>query len=68
MESVMPAMVQIKNTLPQAVTISVLDDMGVPQDLKIPEFGTSEPIAQSRLTDHTTSLANRGHIRIRQSK
>jgi hypothetical protein len=57
--------VKIKNTLPQSIRLAVTDASGKPQELVLGPYETSEKLDQNALTQHTNTLAQRGHIRIR---
>jgi hypothetical protein len=55
----------ISNKLPQLVTVTVKGEGGEMADLKLGPNASSEPIDESRLTDHARLLIGKGHLRLR---
>ncbi len=59
------ANVNIRNKLPQSVQIVVADISGTLQIVDLGPFATHGPVDESRVGEHTKSLAKQGRLRIR---
>ncbi len=55
----------ISNKLPQLVTVALKGDDGKLDELRLGPNASSQPIAETRLTDHARLLISKGYLRLR---
>lgn len=60
-----PRYVQVENKLRQALSLSVINDDGQAEELKLAPLAISAPLREDRLTDQIRRLADDGKVRIR---
>jgi hypothetical protein len=58
-------MKQIHNKRRQRLAISILDANGKPQERVLKPHEKTEPIPENKIGAYTHSLAQKGHVRIR---
>jgi hypothetical protein len=59
------AQIILVNKLAQTLSVSIRDESGVVQEVRIPGAGKSEPVEESALTAHTRNMISAGHLKIR---
>jgi hypothetical protein len=57
--------VRIANKLAQSVRVSVTGGDGKAVDIQLQPNGVSDPVNESKLTQHTRSMVAAGHLRLR---
>jgi len=60
-------LVTVQNKLTQLLTPSYIGEDGQIKELRLGPNESSAPIPERKLTQYTTSLAARGHLRIQQA-
>ena len=60
-----PRYVRVENKLRQVLSLSVINDDGRAEELKLAPLATSEPLREDRLTDQVRRLSDSGRVRIR---
>lgn len=64
-KKVKPQYVRIENKMKQPLVLSIVNDDGVAEELKVPALATSPAVRKDRLTPAILRLADRGQVRIR---
>jgi hypothetical protein len=59
------ANVVVQNKLPQVINISIVDGQGSTEEVRLAPFAKSSVVDDSKLTDYTRSLAQKGHVVVR---
>lgn len=62
---VKPRYVRVENKLRQVLSLSVINDDGQAEELKLAPLATSDPLREDRLTAQVRRLADSGQVRIR---
>lgn len=57
-------LVRIENMRSQALDVSILDESGAVQGVRLTPRGKSHPIAHDRVGTYTRDLERQGHVRI----
>lgn len=62
-----PAMVRLHNQLGQLLEVSVVNDNGLHEQVRLGAYAQSEPMKETNLTDYTRRLISRGYLRVASS-
>jgi hypothetical protein len=62
-----PAMVRLHNQLGQLLEVSVVNDDGLHEQVRLGAYAHSEPMMETQLTDYTRRLISRGYLRVASS-
>lgn len=64
-KKIKPRYVLVENKMRQVLTLSVVNDDGRAEELKLQPLATSPAVREDRLTDQIRRLADSGQVRIR---